>query len=320
MSRLSILFLLAICLLSIVSGQMDAKTKKLIQLAKENNGVVKLDSNAYFKYTQGKREYGMVILLTALGDQFRCVPCREFDPEYKLVASSFRKGKEPNKVFFGHLDFQDGQAVYQQLALQTAPNVLYFPPSDASDKKDAIKYDLARNGFSAEPLAEFIKNQSGISFNVVRPFDYGLFLAKVILGLGALAILKLVYRYFSFILFHKNTWTAATILTVLVMTSGHMFNRIRNTPYSLPGPNGQLSYVASGFSTQYGIETQIVAAMYGVLAFAVVNLAITIPNFDDKWRQRAGVYIWVSCFIVVFSCLMALFKIKNEAYPFKILF
>jgi hypothetical protein len=58
----------------------------------------------------------------------------------------------------------------------------------------------------------------------------------------------------------------------------------------------------------------------GVLAFAVVSLASTVPSFDDKWRQRVGVYIWTCCFIVIFSCLMALFKIKNEAYPFKMMF
>lgn len=39
----------------------------------------------------------------------------EFDPEYKLVASSFQKSKHAGEVFFGHLDFQDGQTVYQQV-------------------------------------------------------------------------------------------------------------------------------------------------------------------------------------------------------------
>ncbi|ORZ18679.1 hypothetical protein BCR42DRAFT_411396 [Absidia repens] len=319
MSRSILLIVLALTLLCLVSGQNDAKTKKLVQLSKEN-GVVKMDSNAYFQYTQGKRDYGLVVLLTALGDQIRCVPCREFDPEYKLVASSVHKSKHSDQVFFGHLDFQDGQAVYQQLAIQTAPNVFYFPPSATGDNKEPIKYDLSRNGFAAEPLAEFIKHQSGISFNVTRPFDYGQFIAKVILGLGVLATIKLVYRHFAFILFHKNTWAAITIVTVIVMTSGHMFNRIRNTPYAMPGPNGQLSYVANGFSSQFGIETQLVASIYAVLAFAVVSLATFVPRFEDKWRQRVGVYIWSCCFIVIFSCLMALFKIKNGAYPFKVLF
>ncbi|SAM01804.1 hypothetical protein [Absidia glauca] len=309
-----------ISLLCSASGQLDAKTKRLAKLSQDNHGLVKLDSNSYFKYTQGKRDYGLVVLITALGDQFRCVPCREFDPEYRLVASSFQKTDHSDRVFFGHLDFEDGQAVYQQLAIKTAPNVLYFPPSQANENKEAIKYDLARSGLIAEPFADFIKQQSGVTFALARPFDYGQFITKVILGLGALAAVRLIYRYFSFLLFHRNTWAMITIVTVLVMTSGHMFNRIRNTPYALPGPNGQISYVASGFSSQYGIETQLVASIYGVLAFAVVSLAYTVPSFDDKWRQRVGVYIWTSCFIVIFSCLMALFKIKNEAYPFKMMF
>ncbi|KAI8339471.1 hypothetical protein BC941DRAFT_349526 [Chlamydoabsidia padenii] len=311
---------MVISLICSVAGQRDAKAKRLVKLSQENNGIVTLDSNAYFKYTQGKRDYGLVVLITAVGDEFRCVPCRAFDPEYKLVASSVFKTEHANRVFFGHLDFKDGQAVYQQLGIQTAPNVFYFPPSETSENKEPIKYDLAQKGFAAEPFADFIKERSGINFRVARPFDYGNFIAKVILGLAVLATLKLVYRHFSFILFHKNTWALISIVTVLVMTSGHMFNRIRNTPYSMPGPNGQLSYVASGFSSQYGIETQLVASIYGVLAFAVVSLAYTVPQFDDKWRQRVGVYIWTSCFIVIFSCLMALFKIKNEGYPFKLMF
>ncbi|CAO3649181.1 unnamed protein product [Cunninghamella blakesleeana] len=320
LSRLYILFVLGLLLLiNVTLAQTNAKTKRLIKLSKENNGIIKLDSNSYFKYTQGKREYGMVVLLTALGDQFRCFPCREFNSEYKLVASNFQKTSNPERVFFGHLDFNDGQAVYQQLGLQTAPNIFYFPPSDASGKKDAVKYDLARNGFTAEPFADFIVQQSGVRFSVVRPYDYFKLFAKVFLGLGALAVLKIIYPYFRVILFHKHTWTFITLLIVLVMTSGHMFNRIRNTPYAVPGPNGQLNYVANGFSNQFAIETQIVASMYGVLAFAVVALSISIPKFDDAWRQRIGVYIWTVCFIVIFSCLISLFKIKNGGYPFKLL-
>lgn len=45
---------------------------------------------------------------------------REFDPEYKIVASSFQKTEDPSKVFFGHLDFNDGQAVYQKVYLLVA--------------------------------------------------------------------------------------------------------------------------------------------------------------------------------------------------------
>jgi hypothetical protein len=39
----------------------------------------------------------------------------EFDPEYTLVAKSFQKSKNNKNLFFGHLDFKDGQAVYQKV-------------------------------------------------------------------------------------------------------------------------------------------------------------------------------------------------------------
>lgn len=120
-------------------AQADPKKDKLIALSEANNGVINLNSNSYDRFTEGKRDYGMVVLLTALDSQFNCVPCRqetctiqyqcktnrrvyhyhfvisEFDPEYSLVAKSFQKNKKSKDLFFGHLDFKDGQAVYQRV-------------------------------------------------------------------------------------------------------------------------------------------------------------------------------------------------------------
>ena len=40
-----------------------------------------------------------------------------------------------------------------------------------------------------------------------------------------------------------------------------MFNHIRKVPYVVPDGKGGVSYFAGGFQNQYGLETQIVAAM-----------------------------------------------------------
>lgn len=42
------------------------------------------------------------------------------------------------------------------------------------------------------------------------------------------------------------------------MISGHMWNHIRGPPYII-AQNGKISYIAPGFSSQIGIESQIVA-------------------------------------------------------------
>lgn len=46
----------------------------------------------------------------------------EFDPEYALVASQFRQHKAQNELFFGRLDFQDGQATYQKVKKSKSKN------------------------------------------------------------------------------------------------------------------------------------------------------------------------------------------------------
>lgn len=40
-----------------------------------------------------------------------------------------------------------------------------------------------------------------------------------------------------------------------------MFNHIRHVPYVANNARGGVSYIANGFSSQYGLETQIVAVI-----------------------------------------------------------
>ncbi|KAI8970368.1 hypothetical protein BDF20DRAFT_121338 [Mycotypha africana] len=304
---------------TITSAQASPKKNDIISLSEKGNGLISLNSNTYDRFTEGKRDYGLVVVLTALGSQFKCVPCREFDPEFELVAKSLQKNKQKNELFMGRLDFMDGQQVFQRLQIMSAPNVLYFPPQKAGEHKDFIRYDLNQHGFSAEKLAEFLTNETGIKVSVSRPMDYMKLAVKTFLCIGAAAILKLIYRHFGFIFYHRNTWAVISIAIVLTMTSGYMWNRIRSPPYIMPGRNGDISYVAAGFSNQLGIESQIVTGIYGILAFCIFALIKTVPKFENQTRQRFGVYIWMACFIFVFSALFSFFKIKNGGYPFKLL-
>lgn len=71
-------FLLAfiqLLFIGLVSTQ-DVKKEKLLSLADSNTGVIKFNSNSYERFTEGKRTYGLVVLLTALDSQFNCLPCR----------------------------------------------------------------------------------------------------------------------------------------------------------------------------------------------------------------------------------------------------
>ena len=53
---------------------------------------LKLDDAVYNKLTQAPRDYAVAVLLTALETRFGCQLCREFQPEWDLLAKSWTKG------------------------------------------------------------------------------------------------------------------------------------------------------------------------------------------------------------------------------------
>lgn len=60
------------------------------------------------------------VTLTALAAQYQCSMCREFDPEFAIVAQSWKRAHpQSDGVFFAKLDFGEGRSVFTRV---TTPN------------------------------------------------------------------------------------------------------------------------------------------------------------------------------------------------------
>ena len=79
--------------------------------------------------------------------------------------------------------------------------------------------------------------------------------------LGLVTFFSVAAPYIMPIIQNRNLWAAMSLIAVLLFTSGQMFNHIRRVPYMVPNSKGGVAYFAGGFQNQFGIETQIVAAM-----------------------------------------------------------
>jgi oligosaccharyltransferase complex subunit gamma len=96
---------------------------------------------------------------------------------------------------------------------------------------------------------------------VHRPINWIKIISVTTAVLGLITFFAVAFPYVVPILQNRNLWAAVSLLGVLLFTSGHMFNHIRKTPYVSGDGKGGITYFAGGFSNQFGLESQIVAAI-----------------------------------------------------------
>lgn len=78
---------------------------------------IELDDSAYDDITSQPRDYHVAILLTALEARYGCGLCREFQPEWDVIVSSWNKkgNQDDTKLVFGTLDFGQGKNTFQKV-------------------------------------------------------------------------------------------------------------------------------------------------------------------------------------------------------------
>lgn len=123
--------------------------------------------------------------------------------------------------------------------------------------------DLRHSINKAEPVHSWIARQmpGRPHPQIVRPINYVKIATTTVAVLGGITFLSVAGPYILPIIQNRNLWAAISLIAVLLFTSGHMFNHIRKVPYVAGDGKGGVSYFAGGFQNQFGLETQIVAAI-----------------------------------------------------------
>ena len=180
---------------------------------------------------------------------------------------------------------------------------------------------------------------------LIRPVNYMRIVSAVTILMGAVTLFTVLSPWILPIIQNRNLWAAISLIAILLFTSGQMFNHIRKVPYVTGDGKGGVSYFAGGFQNQFGLETQIVAAICksrippdisslamvtalriiraltpssidAVLSFATIALALKVPRMEDVNGQQLAVMIWAAVLFATYSFLISVFKIKNGGYPF----
>lgn len=286
---------------------------------------VKLTDVTYKSLTATPRDYSVTVLLTALDPRYGCELCQGFQPEWETLAKSWINGdkKAESRMLFGTLDFKDGRDTFLSLGLQTAPVLLHFRPTagpHAEANTEPVRYDFTSGAQTADQVHAWLSRLTPDRPHpaVHRPINWMRIIVTTVLGLGVVTAIATSFHYIQPIIQNRNLWAAFTLIAIILFTSGHMFNHIRKVPYITQDKRGNIAYFAGGFQNQFGIETQIVAALYGVMAFCTIALAVKVPRMADPRTQQVAVLVWGGVLFGTYSFFMSVFRVKNAGYPFSL--
>ncbi|KZS99246.1 oligosaccharyl transferase subunit OST3/OST6 family [Sistotremastrum niveocremeum HHB9708] len=293
-----------------------------IDAAASNGGVIDLTTQTFDLLTASDREWSATIQLTALGNTYKCAPCKQFEPSFKTVAKAWSKvaPKHRDNHFFATLDFANGPEVFRRLGLNSAPFVYTYPAAQgdrvpANGKVDPIPFDFTVSEFDPKSFSEGISRFTPVKIPYKPPTDF----KPIVSAIVAILTLSLGYRVALPLLLNRWFWAILSIGSSLIFISGFMFVRIRGNPYVAAGSGGA-QWIAPGYQNQFGMEVQVVAFIYGILTFSFLSMTLFVPRLPSKGRQTLAVGIWSGVTVIVFSVLIGFFKLKNGGYPFRLLF
>ncbi|KAF2664809.1 oligosaccharyl transferase subunit gamma [Microthyrium microscopicum] len=315
---LSLLSGLLLAPLTVLAAKSEGYTAALKQTFP-----IKLTDNTFSSLTSTPRDHATMLLLTAMDAKFGCKACQEFQPEWDVLARSWQKGDRSGatNLVFATLDFADGRQTFAKLGLQHAPVIFLYPATSGSNAKSdgsPLRYDFTGMATAEQLHSWILQNmpEGGAKPAIYRPFNYMKAAFVTTMVIGAVTMVTVAAPYMLPVVQNRNVWAAVSLLLVLLFTSGHMFNHIRKVPYVTGDANGGVSYFANGFQNQNGMETQIIAAIYGILSFAAINLALKCPRIADPKGQQVAVLVWSGGLFLVYSFLLNIFRMKNGGYPF----
>ncbi|KAI1331827.1 OST3/OST6 family protein [Xylariaceae sp. FL0255] len=292
----------------------------------QSSAPLKLTDASYKRLTTAPRNYTAAVLLTALDSKYGCELCHKFQPEWDVLARSWAKGDKAgnSRLILAYLDFNEGRDTFMSLGLQSAPQLMLFEPTTGphavTSSSPYLTYDFSSGALNAETVADWIGRHLADRPvpSIHRPINYFAWVVKTVSFLGVAGALFRLWPYVLPFIQSRNVWAGISLVGILLFTSGHMYNQIRHVPYVAGDGRGGVSYFAPGFQSQYGLETQIVAFLYGLLSFATISLALKAPRTRDTYAQQFMIIAWGAAVVLLYSYLMSVFRIKNGGYPFSL--
>ncbi|KAJ1735713.1 oligosaccharyl transferase subunit ost3/OST6 [Coemansia sp. Benny D160-2] len=327
--RILLVVLAVLALLLCVGKEASAQSVKTLQkLAnKDRDGVAKLDAGQFIKHAVAdNKDYSVVVQMTALLPQYKCTACKTVDASLRAVSRGWKRQRgsvDPAlQIVFATLDMEDGEDLSRQMGLEGLPHLIIFPAGKGARAfENPSPREMPLNARTSDPrgMATKLGELFSIEFKPDLPTDYAKHLTNAAAVAAAALAAYLVYTHVDLRRLGRSAGAIGTILFVLLMTSGFMWNRINTPKYVGHTRGGDVLLFLPTNGQQYSVETQIVAATYAVCALCVVALVRHVPRIQNQDQRTFVTLMFTLALIMTYSYLNSIFRLKMSSYPFRLL-
>ncbi|KAJ1914745.1 oligosaccharyl transferase subunit ost3/OST6 [Mycoemilia scoparia] len=244
------------------------------------------------------------------------------DEPIRSISRYWKKNGQDDRLYFATIDAGTSSDIFEKLQLDNVPRLIAFP-ADIGQFKGSHKYPREINivalKFDADAMAEQLSEELGVKLGTDVPFDY----TKPLMYLGIVVVGGyVVYQLYQNLMrggLIKSIAGVLSIVFILMMSSGYMWGKINQAPYIGASRGGEPSLFSPGNQIQFGIETQIVSALYALCAISVVGLTVHVPKIQNQERRTFMIFVWLIVLISTYSYLNVVFRIKIPSYPYRLL-
>ena len=319
-------------LLVVFASIADSDLIKLVQ-SQGSNKVIELNDGNYKEVLTGPRDYHAVVMFSSDSSQFNCVLCREFKPDYEITANSWyrehpkgllkeqeAKLETPRKnIYFFYTDFMNSKELFLQFKLNNIPKVFYFPPTEKSGNAYLNEFDEYQfyQGVHRELLMSYLFQTTGLKINLYVPPNYSRIAINAAIVLAVLFVAKRFQSTVGKFLSSRALWGEASLVLVLLLTTGYMFNQIRGVPYLQGEGKAMKDFFLPSQQSQLGIETQIVSFIYGMLSLFTIFLIKRAPEIKNHKANFVATLIACVFIYNFYGLLLYVFGLKGMGYPYR---
>lgn len=334
MRWLSLIPVLAVLWQVAMAAYSDDEMKEIVAKKGKNN-VLQLYDDTYEKFLQGTRDYHLIMYLSSESPQLNCLLCREVRPLFHTVANSWGRS-HPNgfsedeildlgrkNVYFLEGDFVNARKLFSAMGLDSIPKIFHLPPTLPGSPNNAYLKENSQyqfyQGDHTQLISQWVREILGVPVEIYVPLDWSKVAMNAVATFAVVLAIRKFNKQFSSLARSPFVWGAVSILLVLLCISGYMFNQIRGTPFIREKENGQIDYFAAGPQAQYGLETQIVSSLYGLLGILFLLLVNKVPKIKNAQVQLLAVLVLTVFIYLGYGVYLFFFGIKSRGYPYALL-